>query len=160
MSTVCEDGTGPKVWTAHDRHGVVSNLPLLLVPDGVLDATVTSLVPGASISGEIPYTDPFAFYVDVSGSVGTCWLRQAMDHPEQGFLIEPVDGPDLGDVVDAKWKNEIRKAEILVVCAYTDIFLAAFIGENRDHSGQQLHRLLRTSLLGISKVLTVRTRVI
>ncbi|GAB3633851.1 hypothetical protein GCM10027421_32040 [Microbacterium shaanxiense] len=158
MSAVYELGTGPEVWTVLNIDDVVGRLPMLLVPKGFSDELDLQLQPGATQPTQFEFSDPLALFIDEAESVRTCILNPTNDFTASTLVLQPTGEPNFGGAVDPRWTSQIREHGSVLLCAYTDIFLAAHVGEAQEPNDLDILRLLRTSMLGIIRVLAAPRR--
>jgi len=153
VSAVYEPGEWPEIWTVLNVGEHPGRLPLLLVPDGVFDGLSPALQPGAAQPTHFEFSFPLALYIDEEDSVRTCVLSATNDVTAPMLRIDETGAPDFGGVVDPEWTAQIRRAGSVMLCAYTDIFLAEHVGESGEPQDEDVLRLLRTSMLGVVRVL-------
>ncbi|WP_146115423.1 hypothetical protein [Microbacterium sp. MYb62] len=153
MSAVYEPGVWPDVWTVINVDETPGRLPLLLFPKGYFDGLPLTLQAGATHPTQFEYSDPLALYVDEAGTVRTCILSATNDFAAPTLRIDDSGEPDFGGSIDPEWIDQIRRAGSVLLCGYTDIFLAEHVGESTEPPGEDILRLLRTSMLGILRVL-------
>lgn len=155
MSAVYGDGQWPDIWTVRDIGDGPGRMPLLLVPKNFSDDLDLDLdlQPGASRPTRLKFSHPLALYVDTTGAVSTCILSDTNDVAASVLRIDSVGEPNFGGSIDPVWAAQIQLHGAVLWCAYTDIFLAGHVGDNDEPDPHDMLRLLRTSLLGMIRVL-------
>lgn len=156
MSRLFPIGQWPETWTVRRPDSGPENPPLLLIPLNSFDKDPTSMALGSDKPREIPTMDPKAFCFDDNDSIYTCIMGK---ETEDGFGLRelwPSSEPDLSGAIDPFWKSEARESGAILVCAYTDIFLASHIGESDDPNSQSILRLFHSSKLGLSRVFALQ----
>lgn len=123
---------------------------MLLVPaDGLDKSDLDQMLPGRDLPGYLPAFGERAVYCGSGGplDMGWCNIESHPDLDANEWLVFPTGKLDCADAPSNAWYEALRQAGDLVVCAYSDIFLAAFFGNGEDLSGRLFERFIETSRL-------------
>lgn len=131
-------------------------LPMLFVhQDDLWWELERLLMSGHELPAELPMVDPFAIYCFSDGRLGWCNFREEGFTGPGAYQLYPIS--DLTDHVDVNsgWSDLVKSEGIVMICAYSDIFLAEYLSKSRDFSSIQALRFFDTSHVGIARVMKI-----
>jgi hypothetical protein len=133
--------------------------PLLILPLDGMNSHEDSMIAGGGAQIDVPILSSLGALIDAAGTMYLCLLDSTAPIDAPAVRIERHGAPDFGLAVSESFKNQSREGRFILFCAYTDIFLAAHIGESGGLEGETLTRLYATSKLGFGRVLRTSSQI-